>query len=225
MSILDRFQSSLSHDDLKNYVVKQCDFMFPDGHIFPSALMDEVVSTAIYRYIQCCSEIKMKYFFENEKTQFNHLMSDQYAIFLYFLSNELYKKSATIEATKIYYLNKSLHGLDVFYAIELPDIFRFCHPLGTVLGRANYDNYFAVFQNCTVGNNKNTYPVIGKNVAMFKGALLVGKCTVADNVLISAHSFIKDQDVPADTVAFGTSPDLHFKETRINIKNMLFGHA
>ena len=37
-----------------------------------------------------------------------------------------------------------LHGIDVFFTVDLPDIFLFCHPLCTVLGRAQYSDYFLV---------------------------------------------------------------------------------
>ena len=43
-------------------------------------------------------------------------------------------------ASKAYCLNKALHAIDVFYEVELPEIFFLEHPLGTVLGRAKYSN-------------------------------------------------------------------------------------
>ena len=41
-------------------------------------------------------------------------------------------------AAKVYALNKALHAIDVFYEVELPDLFCLQHPLGTMPGRARY---------------------------------------------------------------------------------------
>ncbi len=64
-------------------------------------------------------------------------------------------------ADKAYALNKALHALDAFYEVELPDVFAVQHPVGTVLGRATYSDYFICYHNCTVGANlDNDYPVV-----------------------------------------------------------------
>ena len=56
------------------------------------------------------------------------------------------------------------------HEVELPDIFLFSHPLGTILGRARYANYFLVYQHCTIGSNLDgIYPTFGEGVAMFGG--------------------------------------------------------
>jgi serine O-acetyltransferase len=55
--------------------------------------------------------------------------------------------------------------LDAFYEVELPDVFAFQHPVGTVLGRGRYGNYFFVYQRCSVGANvAGRYPTIGESV-------------------------------------------------------------
>ena len=64
-------------------------------------------------------------------------------IFLYYLSNELYKRNQCPGlCDKIYYLNKIMHSVDLFYAIELPQYFGAEHPLGAVMGRAKYSDGF-----------------------------------------------------------------------------------
>jgi serine O-acetyltransferase len=40
----------------------------------------------------------------------------------------------TTLADRIYYLNKALNGLDLFYEVEMPDVFYLDHPVGTVIG-------------------------------------------------------------------------------------------
>ena len=43
-------------------------------------------------------------------------------------------------ADKIYYLNKILHSVDIYHEVELPSTFFLEHPVGTVLGRAKYQD-------------------------------------------------------------------------------------
>ena len=104
-----------------------------------------------------------------------------------------------------------LHSADLYYEVELPQVFRLDHPVGSVMGRAKYGNNFFFCQGCTVGNNKGVYPVIGENVSMLSGSKILGKCDIGDNVTLSANSYVKDTDVPANTVVFGSSPKLIFK--------------
>ena len=81
-------------------------------------------------------------------------------------------------ADRIYYLNKALNGVDLFYEVELPDVFFLDHPVGSVLGQTQRNgDFFSFSQNCTVGNNKGIYPTIGQNVQMMAGAMIVGDCT------------------------------------------------
>ena len=77
------------------------------------------------------------------------------------------------------------------------------HPVGSVLGRAQYGEFFSFSQNCTVGNNKGIYPVIGKNVGMLSGSKILGKCEIGDNVIVAANTYIKDQSVPPYSLVFG----------------------
>jgi serine O-acetyltransferase len=43
---------------------------------------------------------------------------------------------------------------------------------------------------------------------------VLGNCTIGDNVWISANTYIKDEDVPANTIVFGSSPNLVFKKLK-----------
>ena len=96
---------------------------------------------AFQRIEFCFSKINNKYFFDGTNSVFNHLNGDQYAIFLYYLSNTLFRLNQdTNLCSKLYLLNKALHGLDAFYEVQLPDIFMVIHPISTVLGRGKYDN-------------------------------------------------------------------------------------
>jgi serine O-acetyltransferase len=173
---------------------------------------------ALKRSSHCFSASTSKYYWDNHELIFNPYHSGQYTIFLYFLANQLWRVSPNVNqiANKIYYLNKTLNGLDIYYEIETPSIFFLDHPVGSVLGRAKYGEGFSFSQNCTVGNNHGIYPTIGKNVTMHLGSKILGKCQIGDNAVISANSYIIDQDVPEGALVFGVSPNLVFKSPRVS---------
>ena len=112
---------------------------------------------------------------------------DQYAIFLYYLANTAFREQPGHPiADKAYALNKALHALDAFYEVELPDVFAVQHPVGTVLGRASYSDYFICYHNCTVGANlDNDYPSFGRGIVMYGGSRVIGKTAVGDNTFVS----------------------------------------
>lgn len=72
------------------------------------------------------------------------------------------------------------------------------------------DNFFAM-QGCTVGGNKNCYPTIGDNVKMFSNSKILGNSTVGDNVWLSANTYVKDTDIPSNSIVFGSHKDLVIK--------------
>ena len=86
---------------------------------------------------------------------YNSLHSVMNMIFLYYLSNELFKRNICSGlCDKVYYLNKIMHSVDLFYAIELPDVFGAQHPLGAVMGRAKYSNGFSSTQDVRLAERK-----------------------------------------------------------------------
>lgn len=184
-------------------------------------LLDEYIDKALERCGVCFQGVDNKYF-KNELggVIFNPFHSVQYMTFLYTIANELYRNgvsSALID--KLYYLNKVMNGLDMFYAIELPEIWSAEHPVGSVLGRAKYGDGFFFYQGCTVGGNRGKdgilyYPVIGKNVRMYANSSFIGKCNIGDNVILGAGALVKDTDIPSNCVVFGQSPNLIIKENK-----------
>ncbi len=161
----------------------------------------------------CFNSNPNKYYHKDGKTYFNPFQSAQYTIFLYFMSREIFENTDNILlADKIYYLNKALNGCDLFYEVRLPEYFTLDHPLGSVIGRAEYGEGFSFSQCCTVGNNKGIYPKLGNNVRMCAYSSIIGNCTVGNNVIIGANSGIKDMDVPDNTIVFGQYPNNTFKK-------------
>lgn len=202
---------SLDKASLTSYVKRQMDHFFPDGDSVKD--VDRVMDETLERVEYCFSIVHDRYFKHDGETYFNHLNSDQYSMFLYFLSNTLYRKEMNDRVCeKLFYLNKLLHGIDVFYSVELPDIFLFAHPMGTVLGKAKYLDYFLVYQNCTIGSNHDfDWPVLGKYLAVYEGASVLGKCNIGENCKISAHSLVMDQDIEDNKVYIGMPKNFRLK--------------
>lgn len=158
-----------------------------------------------------------KYYIKEDQAYFNPLHSGQYCIFLYYFGNSIYRSNGPNKTSdKLYLLNKSLNACDLYYEIDLPDIFFLDHPVGSVLGRANYSDYFSFSQNCTVGNNHGIYPSFGTGVKLLSGAKVLGNCNVGDNVIVSANTYIKDQDISPNSIVFGSSPNLTIIENTFN---------
>ncbi len=152
---------------------------------------------------------KNKYF-EGNVNPYNSVM---YCIFLYCLARECYKECGVGEAPdKIYYLNKMLNAVDLYYEINLPLHWSCEHPVGAVMGRAVYGDRFMFTQGCTVGGNwsdgKLCYPTIGKNVTMLSNSKIVGDSRIGDNVVMSANSYVINTDVPNDSIVFGQGRDI-----------------
>lgn len=108
-----------------------------------------------------------------------------------------------------------MHSIDWFYTIELPIHFLCEHPLGSVLGKALYGDYLLIYQGTTVGGSIKDdtllYPKFGNNIIMFANSSVIGKCQIGENVIISAGTRIINQDVPANSIIFGESPNIIVK--------------
>ncbi len=173
---------------------------------------------ALERTETCFAPNPNKYYRREGAVWFNPYQSAQYCIFLYYLANTIRcQGSVGFVCDKLYFLNKALNGIDLFYEVEMPDVFFLDHPVGSVMGRAKYGRYFTFNQNCTVGNNKGVYPRIGENVRMYSGSRILGNCEIGDNVVLASGTFVKDQDIPSCSLVFGTSPHLIIKP-----RDMLF---
>ena len=192
--------------------------MFKDNRKIKTSNLISSFNIALDRTEYCFSKIKGRYYKKNKEIYFNHLNSDQYSIFLYFLSNTCFKEKIDYQlSNKIYCLNKILHSVDIFYEIKLPDIFNLVHPLGTVLGRAKYSNFFTAYQNCTVGVSNNKHPHIGKYVTLRPGSLILGNSQIGDNCEISAGSLLLNKNLKNDSIYIG-NPKKNFV-LKNNIKN------
>lgn len=196
--------ASLAVDQLAELAARQCNHFFPDGHDLDGSVLRASAMPALRRLEICFAEVKNRYFFDGDRPVFNHLHGDQYAMWLYILANQHYREGGDpAVCSKLFLLNKALHGCDIFYEVALPDIFLLVHPLGTVLGRGIYNDYFTAYQRCGIGSNRDVYPKMGKFVTLRPGSAILGRCKIGDNVQIATESLVLDRDIPDNSVYIG----------------------
>lgn len=201
-------RTSLSTEGLAQLAACQANTLFPDGDSVVVADVEVGVRGALARLEHCFSRVSNRYFFDGCAAVFDHLHGDQYAMWLYFLSNELHQCGASSGlCKKLFLLNKALHGCDIYYEIELPSVFLLVHPLGTVLGRAQYADYLVVYQRCGVGSNHDVYPKLGSHATLHPGSAILGHSSVGSFCSIAAESLLLDQDLPNNSLYIGNPRD------------------
>lgn len=204
------------------YVISLLNTYFNDGTKIKKDYISNSFNQSYERLIFCFSQIQNKYYFDkkNKSLNLNHLNSDQMATFLYFFSNCCYQNNLdrTI-CDKIYYLNKILNSIDIYYEVRLPDIFLLIHPVGTVLGRANYSDYLIVYQGVNVGSNKNIYPTFSKYVTLRPSSSILGKSRMGINSELATGSILIDSNISKNKIYFG-NPKENFTKLKQNINEV-----
>jgi len=205
--------TSLDNPGLSRYISAQLNHFFPDGsEITPGQLLPWI-NSAEQRVYSCFGGIRKKYFNEGGRIIFNHLQTDQYCMYLYMLANHIYlEKGDTQLCTKLYYLNKALHSVDIYFTSQLPEIFLLVHPLGTIIGRGKFSGMFVAYQGCTVGClNEGIFPEFTGDVVLYANSSVLGKSRIGHNVCIAAGVRVINTDVPDNTIVTGMYPDYIFR--------------
>lgn len=202
-------ETTLNSKDLSVYVNQQLKNLYPDNDTDCYQRLSTVMGTVLNRLELCFSKIKVRYF-KNVSGDpfFNHLNGDHYSMFLYILSNQIFEELGDENlAAKCFLLNKTMFGLDAFYKIKLPEHFLFVHPVGTVLGNADYGDYLVVYQNVTVGSKTDgVYPrFTGQNI-LYSGSTVIGSSTLGLNSVMGANSFLMDREIPDHHIVVGSHP-------------------
>ena len=200
MKILQDPKALLLHQ-VKNLYVGECN----------EEAIDKALPIVLDKLDNCFSHISNKYYCDGGETIFNPLHVCQWTMFLYDMAKEISTLGDTELSDKLYGLSKCFSSADLYYGVNLPEIWFFDHPQGSVMGRATYGNYFSFSQGCTVGNNKGIYPVFGEHVSLMSDAKILGNCHVGDYVIFSANSFVMDTDIPCESIVFGSGKDLVIK--------------
>jgi serine O-acetyltransferase len=111
-------------------------------------------------------------------------------------------------------LNWFLNGCDISPHARIGPGLKLIHPCGVVIGWATIGSNATILQNVTIGlaNFRDMdagipfthadFPVIGNDVSIFAGAVLLGAITVGDGAQIGANAVVL-KDVPPNCMAVG----------------------
>jgi serine O-acetyltransferase len=198
-----------SRESLLSYVVRQQAAVTPDGRdeAFRKAC-DACLDEALQRMNVCidaCSPWR--------PGEFDVLQSSQHTIFLYYLANTIWRRlGETAAPTRLFLMNKAFNSIDLFFAIEMPEVFYIGHSLGIVLARATYGNYLVLYQGVTVGRHKDQIPQIGDRVVLYPGSSVAAGAVVEDDVVLSQGVRVIGKRVPAGQMVFaGGTGELTFR--------------
>ena len=203
--------------DLTKYVATQLNNMFPVGGFEQDVeVMMEVMPRALERMRPILEVVRT---FESDI--FNHFNSLQYATFLYLLGNEHWKiESSGLIADRLFCLNRTLNSIDLFYTVEMPEIFFISHGLGSVLGNVTYGNRLVFFHNVTVGRVGDHRPTIGENVILYPGASITGRSEIGCNSVVSAGTTLHNISVPDNVVVTSRGSKIVFKPLNRDYLNL-----
>lgn len=196
---------SLSRHELFEYINGQTEMYFPDKCIQGGD--NRAFDLALDRLEYCFQHIKVKGYQEDGQAKFYHLHMDQYSAFLYYYANSIWKLGGnTAFADKLILLNRALSGMWFSYKNNLPDIFLFVHPVGTVLGNANYSDYLVVLQNVTVNTmvneTGNLQPNIGKGCYLTAGAKVIGNGRIGDWCTVGVDTVLHNTPLSNKNLAY-----------------------
>lgn len=206
------FRYSISEKEMCFVLARQLNNMVADINQSSEHELLPYIQSAFKRVFNCFAAIKNKYYQENDDVYFNHLHSDHYCSFLYLVSNEAYLNNNIELATKLFLLNKYLHGLDLYFSVKLPEVFILVHPVGSVIGNAEYSNKIVIYQNCSIGSvvqdSKYIYPKFGENIVLYSKTSIIGECKIGNNVIFGANTFVIKSDIPNNCIVTGSFPRL-----------------
>jgi len=201
------------------FVINQIKNIFPSKDGVNFSIIGKNIGSALERTRVCINSVKIW-----KRNYFNIFHSSQYCIFLYYLSNTIWKVTGDDEVpTKIFLLNKALNSIDLFYEIEMPERFFIGHSVGIVFAKATYSDFLAVYQNSTVGKNHSVAPIFDGPALLYPNTAVIGGSRIAPWTVVSVGTKIVNSDTVEDAIVFPSSTSsLVMKKGARNIFNDIF---
>lgn len=124
---------------------------------------------------------------------------------LVYLMNKLYKIKVPLVPGLIMRFLRIIYGCDIHYITRIGVGLQLPHNgLGIVINHnAVIGNNCKILQNVTIGGRESRgAPVIGNNVLIGAGAVVLGNVVIGDNVKIGANAVVL-HSIPSNAVAVG----------------------
>lgn len=131
------------------------------------------------------------------------------AVFLFRCSSHFDKDNLINKLFRRFFwrINCFLTACDIHVETKIGEYFNLPHPVGVVIARSTIGKNVTICQNVTIGvadfeNPSKGNPIIGDNVTIFAGAVIVGDVTIGNNAKIGANSVV-NICVPENATAVG----------------------
>lgn len=121
------------------------------------------------------------------------------ATFFYRISRFLYMKNDEKNALEYSSLGFSLTAIELYYSASIGKSFKLNHGVSTVVGaRSVIGDNVLLHHSVTLGEKNGGRPIIGNNVVIYPGAVIVGAISIGDNSIIGANVFV-DKSYPSNS--------------------------
>lgn len=95
--------------------------------------------------------------------------------------------------------------LEIPFDVEIGSGLKLDHPFSSILNAKKIGNNCRIKNNITIGNkndDETLRPIIGNNVYIGAGSIIIGKITIGDNAIIGAGAVVT-KDIPNNSVVVG----------------------
>lgn len=131
-----------------------------------------------------------------------------FAILNFRIANRLYRRNVKLIPDMLNAHARKKYGCEIAPYATIGGGLFIPHSVGIVIGyQVKIERNCEIFQNVTIGSNRkpkgNQYmSIIGDNVSIGSGAVVVGAITIGNNVKIGANSYV-NSDMPDNSFVAG----------------------
>jgi serine O-acetyltransferase len=157
-----------------------------------------------------------KYHIDNIKTAFLYLMTYQHGY-----RNLFYYRIGYL-CFFIQFLCKPMNTLFIGHEIgsSIAEGLVLWHPFSTIINAKSIGKNCSIWQQVTIGKGNNgEVPIIGNNIKIFAGAIIIGNITIGDNAKIGAGAVVT-KNIPENCTVIGC-PAYIIKKNGIKVKEEL----
>lgn len=123
------------------------------------------------------------------------LLNNYFRTLFYYRTNSLFSK-----VLRIFYPKHPSFTIDIHTKID--GGLQLAHPYSTILNAEQIGKNVYVNHLVTVGEKNGKKPIIGNNVQLHAGCIVIGGITIGDNAIIGAGAVVV-KNVPANSIAVG----------------------